>query len=327
MSDEVPTDLPTCLDALNTCEWDTYYQTITFSYDSDSVSFIISLCVEFLFLSLLFDRLIGMTHRPTKVTFWAAVTTSILWNVICLLSRKVTWIHETLDGHLTFFWIRGVLAAFNQFFVIRLLYLRVADALQRFGGRPVVMAALASTWAVLISELCKHLTGTIMLTISRDDDQTLYYDWMLYTATAYRILIDCAFSFYSFWVIHQASSGVIPSNKKRGLREDVAFLIGYAARVLIFLGVDGVTVTAMVISRNYDDTSFEALTLWAVTQLLGPVKPYLICTDMSRIRALSELGQVDESASGKSSGVKTGSTVVDRRLNTATMESNDPESR
>ncbi|KAJ3178647.1 hypothetical protein HDU87_003470 [Geranomyces variabilis] len=210
---------------------------------------------------------------------------------------------------------------------MRLLYLRVADALTRFGGRPIAMAALAATWAVLASELCKHLTGTIMLTISRDENQTLYYDWMLYAATAYRILLDCAFSLYSFWVIHQASSGALSPNKKSGLREDAAFFIGYAARVLIFLGVDGVTVTAMVISRNYDDNSFEALTLWAVTQLLGPVKPYLICTDMSRIRALSEIGRGDESASGKSSGVKTGTTLVDRRLKSATMESNDPESR
>ncbi|KAJ3146212.1 hypothetical protein HDU89_006353 [Geranomyces variabilis] len=289
-----PTDLPSCLAAvidanatLTDSASDLDDQAANYGYNSDSINWILSALVQTLFLVLLIDRIVSLRHRPTKIVFWIAVVSSILFEILNVVGNVVPWFF-TLGGNIIYFYGRAVFASTNQWAVCHMLYLRVSDALTRRFGRKIAMIAFGLTAAVLPLELAKQGYGAILWSVTLNQDQPLYLSSLNYLSAVYRSVLDLTLSGYSFWVIHTAASGDRSSHHRgRLMREDTAFFVGYAARVLLFVGVDILFVISTSFTSGQDDTSFENMSMWACAQLMSPIRPYLICTDMARIRALS----------------------------------------
>ncbi|KAJ3180464.1 hypothetical protein HDU87_001973 [Geranomyces variabilis] len=209
------------------------------------------------------------------------------------LRSKVPWFFGDA-GTYFYYWARGPLAALSQWTISHLLYLRVSDALTRTAGRREAQICLFLTALVFPLELARQWYGAVRYTMTGSDDQMYIPAFGWFTA-AYRFALDLGFNMYAFRMIY--GSGVAASDssssssshrpRSRLMSEDHAFIVGYIARSLLFLASDILFVVATTVGDSDYDISFPTLTVWACSQVLGPIKPYLICTDMSRIRGLS----------------------------------------
>ncbi|KAI8588806.1 hypothetical protein BDZ88DRAFT_507725 [Geranomyces variabilis] len=300
--DGAPTDLPSCIetlafvnasiDALGTTD----DQALAFGHTNDAVDYILACVVTLVFIVLLFDRVIDIQHRPTKIAFWVAIASQIADDLINIFRDEVSYFHDGV-GLWIYHYGHSLFAAVNQFAIIFLLYLRIRDAVRRISGRHWMNVCLSLTIFVLPIELLNQLYGVVKLHITGIDDD-LYPSGLIWTTTAYRVALDLAFTLYSFRIIHRASGGD-KSNRGRHISDHNAFLVGYLFRVLLFLAVDGLFIVVAQMDTSYDDPRFSSLTLWGLEKVLLVIKPFLICTDMARVRALSAGG---EAASGSSPG-------------------------
>ncbi|KAJ3146211.1 hypothetical protein HDU89_006352 [Geranomyces variabilis] len=299
--DAAPTDLPSCIetlafvnasiDALGTTD----DQAWAFAYTNDAVDYILACVVTLVFIVLLFDRIIDIQHRPTKTAFWVAIASQIAYDLINIFRDEVSYFYDGV-GLWIYYYGRSLFAAVNEFAIIFLLYLRIRDAVRHILGRHWMNVCLSLSIFVLPIELLRQLFGVVKLHITGTGDD-LYPPGLIWTTTAYRVALDLAFTLYSFRIIQRASGGD-KSNRVRQI-SDHAFLVGYLFRVLLFLAVDGLFIVVTQMDIPYDDPSFGSLTLWGLAKVLLVIKPFLICTDMARVRALSAGG---EAASGSSPG-------------------------
>ncbi|KAJ3178660.1 hypothetical protein HDU87_003483 [Geranomyces variabilis] len=287
-----PTDLPSCIDllafvnasidALGTTD----DQAWTFGYNNDAVDYILACVVTLVFIVLLFDRIIGqLTDNSTAYAANAKYSVP---------ADEVPYFFDGV-GLWIYYYGRSLFAAVNQFAIIYLLYLQIRDAVRRISGRPWMNLCLALTMLVLPVELLKQLFGIVKLHITGNDDD-LYPPVLIWTTTAYRVALDLAFTFYSFRIIHRASSGDKNSHG-RHMADHTAFLVGYLFRVLLFLAVDGLFIVVTQMDIAYNDPRFSSLTLWGCARVLLVIKPFLICTDMARVRALSAGGETTSDSS------------------------------
>ncbi|KAJ3147072.1 hypothetical protein HDU89_005880 [Geranomyces variabilis] len=333
--DTLPTNLTACIEvlvSLNNSIADGQAalsnQALDLGFQADSINWILSLLLEALLIILLLDRITALRHRPTRITFFLAVTTSILFDLLMTLGSKVPWFFD-ITGTYLYYWARGPLAALSQWTISHLLYLRVSDALTRTAGRRVAQICFLLTALVFPLELAKQWYGAIKFTMTGTEDG-LYLPALGWFTAAYRFALDLGFNFYAFRVIYGSGVATNASNsgpRSRLMSEDSAFIVGYVARTLLFLASDILFVIATTVGDSDYDISFRTLAIWACSQLLGPIKPYLICTDMARIRGLSaDTASPPASADAtkvQSSGSKAGQDVSRMsiaKLKTAQME-------
>ncbi|KAJ3022466.1 hypothetical protein HKX48_006145 [Thoreauomyces humboldtii] len=257
----------TCSDAVADAVADAIENTeLNASYASDAANFVNAIVLNFLLLSLLSDRLTGLKHKPTAVTFAIAIGTNLCSCVLGITGDMVDSIWDTNTSTIAFLFIRGFFDGINQASNAMLLYLRVADSLRR------VLAAV-----------------NIWVNPDYNPDAQLYVPGLLYAAPAYRALLDIGFSAFSWNIIRQVSNNSCePIKTHRKMTEANAFLLGYSARFLLFVGVDAILASTLVLNPDDSVVTFPVLSMWALLRLTVPTKPYLLLTDISRIRALSE---------------------------------------
>ncbi|KAJ3152109.1 hypothetical protein HDU86_005954 [Geranomyces michiganensis] len=291
-TEETPASLPECNEALDSVNalisglptfdsqaWD-------FGYTVDAVDYILAIIATVVFIVLLFDRIVGIAHGPTNRTFWLAVISQNLYNVVNILSNKWSWTAEGTGLYL-YYYSRALFAAVNEFAIICLLYFRVCDAIRRILGTRWMNLCLAATIVVLPLEFFKEIYGVAKLQVT-GDVQNLYPPALVNTATAYRVALDLCFALYSFQFIRGA-----PGSEKYGhglISEDKAFLLGYVFRVLFFLAADVLVIVVTQLQITYHDLELSSMTLWTCARVMIVIKPFLICTDMARVRALSASG-------------------------------------
>ncbi|KAI8591057.1 hypothetical protein BDZ88DRAFT_487899 [Geranomyces variabilis] len=295
-----PTDLPSCIDQITSLELALAGANQALldqqgTYDSNivTINWTLSLLIEALLIILLLDRITGLQHKPTKYTFILAVTSSILFELLMVLGSKVPFFFDVTGTYL-YYWAAGPLAALSQWSIIHLLYLRVSDALYRTAGRRIAQLCFVLTAVVFPLELAKQWYAAVQWSINETEDAQMYVVWLNWLTAAYRFALDLGFNYYSFRIIY--GSGVAssssttdsshrPHRRTRLMDENTAFIVGYIARSVLFLASD------ILFSSNYVtsdmDVTFSTLAVWACSQLLRPIKPYLVCTDMARIRVLS----------------------------------------
>ncbi|KAI8587260.1 hypothetical protein BDZ88DRAFT_425820 [Geranomyces variabilis] len=276
------------------------YQAWDYGFKSDAVTSMIAMLLHTLFIVLLVDRIVLLKHRPTKIAFWVSITSQNVYNLFNIFSDVVDW-WESDTGIKVYYYIRAAVLPINQWAIVYLLYLRVRDSLLRASPK-WRMAALALTHLVLPLELLKQYYAVVWNELNNDAGYPYPTELMVIT-TAYRILLDVCFSLYSFRIIHAASSGDKAGRQGRRsiMSEDTAFIVGYALRAILFLALDILFVVVTQMDMEFSDLSFRGLTVWACAQALSPIKPYLIVTDMARIRALSAepaQSSVDSSSKG-----------------------------
>ncbi|KAJ3170645.1 hypothetical protein HDU88_008547 [Geranomyces variabilis] len=297
-----PTDLPSCSDQIASLELALaganqalFNQQMDYDSNTVTINWTLSLLIEALLIILLLDRITGLQHKPTKYTFILAVASSILFELLMVLGSTVPFFFDVTGTYL-YYWAAGPLAALSQWSIIHMLYLRVSDALYRTAGRRIAQLCLVLTAVVFPLELAKQWYAAVKWSIDETEDAQMYVVWLNWLTAAYRFALDLGFNYYSFRIIY--GSGVAssspssttdsshrPHRRTRLMDEDTAFIVGYIARSVLFLASD------ILFSSNYVtsdmDVTFSTLALWACSQLLRPIKPYLICTDMARIRVLS----------------------------------------
>ncbi|KAJ3181748.1 hypothetical protein HDU87_000766 [Geranomyces variabilis] len=83
------------------------------------------------------------------------------------------------------------------------------------------------------------------------------------------------------------------------MSEDTAFMIGYGSRVILFVAVDIVLGLAMGLQFADNDLRFSSMALWATAQVTSPIKPFLVLTDIARIRSLSAEDPPPAQSTGK----------------------------
>ncbi|KAJ3161482.1 hypothetical protein HDU86_007264 [Geranomyces michiganensis] len=220
-------------------------------------------------------------------------------DAVASISDEIEWFFpEEGPGIWTYYYIRGICSATFSISIVLLLYLRIADSVKRLSGRGWWMAGYGATAAVWFLEIFKQLFGVIKMHVTGDDSD-VYPEALMTFATAYKTLLDICFSVYSFRIIRAAGSGGPSRKGRRLMTDDTAFLVAYGFRVFLFIATDIIVLITTQMDIDYADLRFSSMTIWACAQTLGVIKPYIICTDMARIRALSEEGE--RGGGGKSS--------------------------
>ncbi|KAJ3172173.1 hypothetical protein HDU88_006988 [Geranomyces variabilis] len=332
MADD-PIDFSTCMVTLaaaeNTLVDSQYvleYQAYDFGYKSDAVTSMIAVLLHTLFIVLLVDRIVLLKHRPTKIAFWVSIASQNVYNLFNICSDVVEW-WESDEGIKVYYYIRAAVLPINQWAIVYLLYLRVRDSLLRASPK-WRMTALALTHLVLPLELLKQYYAVVWNEVN-DNAGYPYPTGLMVTTTAYRVLLDVCFSLYSFRIIHAASSGDKAGRQGRRsiMSEDTAFIVGYALRATLFLALDVLFVVITQMDMAFSDLSFRGLTVWACAQALSPIKPYLIVTDMARIRALSAepaQSSVDSSKGARTTAVSgAGKSATNVVKTTKTVDADD----
>ncbi|KAJ3175072.1 hypothetical protein HDU87_006469 [Geranomyces variabilis] len=333
MADD-PTDFPSCIVALTAANQtlvDSQYalllQAWDYGFKSDGVLSILAMLLHTLFVVLLVDRIVLLKHRPTKIAFWVSIASQNIYNLFNIFSDVVDWWDDTDLGYKVYYYIRAAVLPINQWAIIYLLYLRVRDSLLRVSPK-WRMAALALTHLVLPLEWLKQYYAVVWNEVN-DDAGYPYPTELMVTTTAYRILLDVSFSLYTLWIIHGASSGdkAGQQGRRSKMSEDTAFIVGYALRAILFLALDILFVAVTIMDMSFSDISFRAMTIWACAQALSPIKPYLVVTDMARIRALSAepaASLVDSSHGGARTAVGgAGQSVMNMVKATKTVNTDD----
>ncbi|KAJ3020094.1 hypothetical protein HKX48_001349 [Thoreauomyces humboldtii] len=250
-------------------------------YNFVEISWIAGLVLHVLVLGLLGERITSIKHKPTIAAFTAAVTFSILlslWDIIGNITT-IPWLFGYRGTEL-FYYTSAILTATAETSISALLYLRVY-------GKKTDMAGFAAVAVVGILEFSRCLQGAIKYTKTDDYDQNLY-DWrIVWTAFSYKIFLDVVLSAYSLRIVHQASHRASTTSTVV-IRDDAALLVAYLIRMLLFLTLDVVRVLSYDSFGNTSSISIRADIPMTIDGLLGAWKPYLIITDVARIRAVKE---------------------------------------
>ncbi|KAJ3179797.1 hypothetical protein HDU87_002365 [Geranomyces variabilis] len=277
-------------------------QALLFGTNADAIDSINAMVVNFLLIILLIDRIVAIKHAPTKYIFWLAVLCGNGYHFINILSDEVPWFYDGV-GLWVYYYLRGIFSAFFSSCLVLLLYLRIAGSVQRHSGRRWWLVGHGATAIVWFLELFEQLFGIIRMQVT-GDESNVYPEALMTTTTVVKTSLDVCFSLYTFWIIRAASGG--PSGVSKGrqsLPEHTAFFVGCALRVLLFLGIDAIVLVTTQMKITYDDVRFGSMAIWSIAQLAPICKPYLICTDMARIRALmDEKDHAGEARSSRGGG-------------------------
>ncbi|KAJ3159586.1 hypothetical protein HDU86_001595 [Geranomyces michiganensis] len=334
MSDEeeaLPSDLPSCIDLLASLnvsiaqtDQDLWDATLSYGEKTDTINWILCLVLEIILIILLLDRITALQHKLTRNIFILAVTTSILFDLLMAVGTSTAFTTTTTTHPgTTYAWARVPLAAVGQWAVVYLLYLRISDTLL-LGATAARICMLFMTALVFPLEIAAQAYGAVHWEEVQRVDVDL--NWLAWLVAGYKLLLDTGFNYYAFRVIY--SNGVCrapssetadsagahsssSSSSSKSARKDTGFILGFLARTILFLASDilhmvlitvTTTTTAANSSNNKIDTSFPTQTLWACSLLLGIIKPYLICTDVARIRGLSSSSSSSQAAAPFSAG-------------------------
>ena len=82
-----------------------------------------------------------------------------------------------------------------------------------------------------------------------------------------------------------------PSGLRRWMRdtfsnEQLSFFVAFFLRIVLFIAADSIYAVALIEKSNVGDISMQGLVLWGLGMVLRVLKPYLLVTDMARIRVL-----------------------------------------
>ncbi|KAI8591309.1 hypothetical protein BDZ88DRAFT_505611 [Geranomyces variabilis] len=269
-----------------------------YGYNADAINWTLAACIQVIMVIMVLDRLATLTHKQTLWTFWIASISAFLGEIVEILGSAVDWFFGQA-GTGVFFYGRGVFFSINQCAVVYLLYLRVADALARH-SRQLDRLCFWLTLFVLPLELAKQWYAAVKWTIEGDDTAQLYADWLVYLSPSYRTTLDIIFTLFTFHIIRAGSSAArVHHGRRRLMSEDTAFLIGYGSRVVLFLAVDFVLGVALGMQFDDNDLRLSSMALWATAQVTSPIKPFLVLTDIARIRSLSSEDPSPAQSTGK----------------------------
>ncbi|KAI8905248.1 hypothetical protein DFJ77DRAFT_479422 [Powellomyces hirtus] len=149
---------------------------------------------------------------------------------------------------------------------------------------------------VLPLELAKSQQIALLYTINGTWQEELYKPHLLVASLAYRFILDLTFCAYSLWIVHQSAKAFESTQSGRSqtaIRQDKALFVVYTLRMVLCLAGDTAYIAGMIAAPRDDDISVTGLGLWRIYRLAVPWKPYLLITDMARVRAMSEEKKVE----------------------------------
>ncbi|KAI8917483.1 hypothetical protein DFJ77DRAFT_456551 [Powellomyces hirtus] len=244
--------------------------------------------------AMLADRIMAVKDKRTLRVFFATIAVSILGLVHVYLGNTVAWLY-TFEGTAFYYLVRAVLYSLQAQLTVYLNYCRIDQALSRT-GRPLV--AKAFKLAVFLQfpiTFASELVPGIRFVSTRIEEDALYNIALVNVDWVYGFLIDCAIGVYTAQALYTISA------HSQG-KDHLHFLIAHCARMALFLAADLIAATANIYPGN-DDLSLTATVLWNIKAL--PIKPYLLITDMARVRAISTAME-ETSAGDDTVGDKTG---------------------
>ncbi|KAJ3021909.1 hypothetical protein HKX48_007490 [Thoreauomyces humboldtii] len=246
----------------------------------------------------------------------------------------VTDVWDGINSAVALLGVRGVISAVHNTCLVMILYNRIAGPVRRLLGPRADWMCFLAVLVVFPLELTAEWWAMVKFAVDRKTDELLYLPALIYAAPAYRAFIDISFSAFSWSLIRDVShQSYQPVNTRRLMSESNAFLLGYSARFFLFITVDIIAATAVVTDPDDSVTTFPVLTLWALLRSSRPTKPYLLLTDMARIRALSDVnrgGDKDAMQKGGDSSMappssSTGRTAGGTHRVMSEVEDDDPE--
>ncbi|KAI8816966.1 uncharacterized protein EV422DRAFT_509395 [Fimicolochytrium jonesii] len=262
--------------------------------------------------ALLADRIFSIKHRLTSRVFIAAVAVQIMTSGFNIVGNGNEWFFGW-TGSIFFYFVRAVLQTVGQQLVIYLNYLRVAEPLRRLNRpwvRYVFLGIVNLNWLVVGA----HEIMPLINYVGHGENQDyMFSDGLLYFSIVYALFIDTLLNGYCMRALYQSpeissrktgpetahsSSGrgntfklLSPSSLSRWMRdaissEQLSFFIAFFLRIVLFIAADSIYAVALIRKSDVGDVSMEGLVLWGLGMALRVLKPYLLVTDMARIRVL-----------------------------------------
>ncbi|KAJ3003913.1 rab guanine nucleotide exchange factor S2 [Thoreauomyces humboldtii] len=161
------------------------------SYVQACVGPMATLMLHLFILALLGDRLMGLKHKPTIWFFSINVALNIFysaWGILCNIP-SFTWFFE-YTGTQLYFYVDGFVAAFGEFTVSYLTYLRISPSIRQNFGRRVDRFVAGLVFIVLGLELAKSVGAAVEFTIAGNYDQSMYNMPLVYVALSYKAALD-----------------------------------------------------------------------------------------------------------------------------------------
>ncbi|TPX69291.1 hypothetical protein SpCBS45565_g02542 [Spizellomyces sp. 'palustris'] len=274
------------------------------NFNSYMANNIAAMAMHILLFALLADRIIKIKHRATIYCFWTAVAFNILyclWNVI---GNSVPWMF-TYAGSNFYYYPRGLYNAMQAQSLVLLNYYRVASSFTTVMGDRLGIAIFVAVLLVFPLELASQWYIAVRYTITQDWVHTEYFAPLVHLSWVYQLFLDICFCGYSIWIIRGSKSS-LPAGAFRSheSKQHKAFAIAHIMRIIIFLGIEVLRAISTTRSPDDDDVSLESLTFWAVHIMMPPFKPYLIVTDMTRVRALTDRWGMNSEPHPEVSGIE-----------------------
>ncbi|KAJ3020228.1 hypothetical protein HKX48_001116 [Thoreauomyces humboldtii] len=249
-------------------------------------------------LVLFSDRLKGIQHRPTRIWFFTVIIVDVIYWINLAIGNQIPWYFENAGSNLYFYTGAFTVATYNTSLAM-LQYVRIQDSLRMTFGRQVQLALYIPVFIELCLEMASQLYSAVLFSVTLNYDQPLYILGLVWTVTAYRCLLDLMMSSYSLWIVWKTSRGI--GNHSA---ENTALGLAYLGRMAVFLMIDLLLAVGLSINDGGLDLTLPHLTIWIVPRLLLPFKPYLLLTDVARIRMLAE-------TLGKKESTKTSSNAIE----------------
>ncbi|KAJ3012829.1 hypothetical protein HKX48_006060 [Thoreauomyces humboldtii] len=273
---------PDCLDLLAnlTTQFQSSQDQQSETYGDDFCSLIgtVGAVLHCILLALFSDRLAAIKSKPAVVLFFFAIVADALnWiNLAMGNSEGIPWFWE-VAGTNFYFYVSVVTIVTFHLAVSLLQFWRVKGSLRISFGRSVEVAFHVPFVVQLCLELANQLYGAILYSISLNYDQELYVSGLVWSTLGYRLLLDLSMNVYALSIVYSAPGG--------RSREDRAFLVAYLGRILVFLAID---VLAAVSATSPLDLTFSSLSVYTLPRVLQPFKPYLLLTDVARVKMIAD---------------------------------------
>ncbi|KAI8817946.1 uncharacterized protein EV422DRAFT_199446 [Fimicolochytrium jonesii] len=245
-------------------------------------------------LAMLADRVLAVKDRKTKQVFFAAVIANVC-NAIHVILGNTVKLYFTVPGSILYYAVRALIFTSQAQLAVYLNFCRIEQALRRTARPRLVQIFTCAVFLQFPITLANEIIPGAKYFNSLVDENAVYNMTMVNVEWVYGFLLDVAIGAYTAKALYETAAH---SNAKDHLH----FIIGHMLRMALFLLYDVLAATANNYPGN-DDLSLMATVLWALKALY--LKPYLLITDMARVRAIGEAmsdpGQNDNTYAGSTS--------------------------
>ncbi|KAI8823141.1 uncharacterized protein EV422DRAFT_505167 [Fimicolochytrium jonesii] len=241
-------------------------------------------------LALLLDRFWMLKNRQTQIFFYVSVVSNIAYAIWTVVGYQVLWFW-TFEGTALYYIGRALTWTTFQQSVTYLNYLRIADTLERLHAPWVRRISLIFVFAITPLTLINAGEVVVYFIVTKSDSAFQYGQPLRYVAWLYSSAVDIAIGTYIVRMMVANASGVTTATttsdgKKPLLRMHHIYTISTICRILLFLTCEYSFLIAEDIVADY--TSMRSFFKWDMSLGLSVFKPYLLITDMARIRALGD---------------------------------------